>query len=357
MIVSDIIMNAHCAARTLATALVLGAGIAAANAEGIFVRRDTVVPIRFESDLTIKGSRTGQRFYATVDQRGDLPFGSRLEGRILGVHEATDRQPAYLDLEFTRLIQGDESRDLRATPMAFDDRHIDKMRDGRFVAKRSVRRRSDFALGGAAAGFIIGSIFKKQVEGLVAGLVAGIILAETDRVGDDNVVIRRGQRMGALVTKDFRWNDYQGESGWNVRDEDPNNDWTRPDDRQPGWQSGPSRPVDDYELRAGSRRVEFGRSERPYYIGDTLMVPVEALGDAFRISIKKNWDDSYEVRGERAIMRLQRDSREFRTRERFGTLPVAAVERYGVIYVPVDVLATVSREKVTVNGNRIRPLA
>ena len=57
------------------------------------------------------------------------------------------------------------------------------------------------------------------------------------------------------------------------------------------------------------------------------------------------------------MMRLQRDSREFRTRERFGTLPVAAVERYGVIYVPVDVLATVSREKVTVNGNRIRPLA
>jgi hypothetical protein len=74
--------------RSIVAILALGGILSAASADGILVRRDTVVPIKFESDLTIKGTRTGQRFYATVDERGDLPFGARLEGAVVGVHEA-----------------------------------------------------------------------------------------------------------------------------------------------------------------------------------------------------------------------------------------------------------------------------
>jgi hypothetical protein len=87
------------------------------------------------------------------------------------------------------------------------------------------------------------------------------------------------------------------------------------------------------------------------------MVPLERVCDAFKIKFKKSFDDGYELRGELATMRLQRDSKEFQVRGRSGQLPVAVVERYGVIFVPVSVIATVSKDKVTVNGNRIRPLA
>ena len=353
--------------RSIVAILALGGILSAASADGILVRRDTVVPIKFESDLTIKGTRTGQRFYATVDERGDLPFGARLEGAVVGVHEADGDRPAYLDLEFNRIQTANgESRDLRAVPMAFDAKHVEQKSDGRFVAKKSVRRRTDYAIGGAIIGYIAGSVAKKQLEGLVAGLVAGIILAETDRVGDGNIVIRRGQRMGALFMKDFRWDDYDrgGDGGWKVRDSSgaASDDWKSPRNESdtPSWKTGdPEDPQysGNYDLRAGRRTVDFRKSERPYYANDTLMVPLERVCDAFKIKLRKSFDDGYELRGELATMRLQRDSKEFQVRGRSGQLPVAVVERYGVIFVPVSVIATVSKDKVTVNGNRIRPLA
>ena len=360
-------MAAPYSTRSIVAILALGGILSVASADGILVRRDTVVPIKFESELTMKGSRTGQRFFATVDERGDLPFGARLEGEVVGVHDAEGDRPAYLDLEFNRIqTPNGEYRDIRAVPMAFDAKHVEQKSDGRFVAKKSVRRRSDYAIGGAIIGYIAGSVAKKQLEGLVAGLVAGIILAETDRVGDGNVVIRRGQRMGALFMKDFRWDDYDrgGDGGWKVRDSSDgrNGDWKTQSDQSetPGWKTGdPQDPQysGSYDLRAGRRTVDFRKSERPYYANETLMVPLERVCDAFKIKLKNNFDDGYELKGELATMRLQRDSKEFQVNGRFGQLPVAVVERYGVIFVPVSVIATVSKDKVTVNGNRIRPLA
>jgi Copper amine oxidase N-terminal domain len=359
-------MAASSSIRFVAAIAALGGIVGASFAEGIFVRRDTVVPVKFDTELTIKGSRTGQRFYATVDERGDLPFGARLEGSVVGVHEADGDRPAYLDLEFRSIETPDGSRAIRAVPMAFDAKHVDQKSDGRFVAKKSVRRRADYAIGGALIGYIVGSTAKKQLEGLVAGLIAGIILAETDRVGDGNVVIRRGQRMGALFMKDFRWDDYDrgGDGGWKVRDGSTgsNSDWKSQGDEPetPGWKTGdPQDPQfsGNYDLRAGRRTVDFRKTERPYYADDVLMVPLERVCDAFKIKFKNNYDDGYELKGDLATMRLQRDSKEFRVSGRFGQLPVAVVERYGVIFVPVSVIATVSKDKVTVNGNRIRPLA
>ena len=163
-------MAAPYSTRSIVAILALGGILSVASADGILVRRDTVVPIKFESELTMKGSRTGQRFFATVDERGDLPFGARLDGEVVGVHDAEGDRPAYLDLEFNRIqTPNGEYRDIRAVPMAFDAKHVEQKSDGRFVAKKSVRRRSDYAIGGAIIGYIAGSVAKKQLEGLVAG--------------------------------------------------------------------------------------------------------------------------------------------------------------------------------------------
>ena len=84
--------------RTMALAGVglVFAGLAIAD-RSIEVKSGWVVPVRFDSDLSIK-SRQGQRVYAIVEDSRDLPKGSQLEGEVVRVQPERDGRPGFVDV-------------------------------------------------------------------------------------------------------------------------------------------------------------------------------------------------------------------------------------------------------------------
>ncbi|HZH99208.1 MAG TPA: hypothetical protein VEX38_09575, partial [Fimbriimonadaceae bacterium] len=96
-------MNMNRFSRGLALALAANMLAGSALASSVYVRRNTVVPVVSEGDLSIKNNRRGDRFFVRIEEDRDLPRGARIEGRVLDVQPKRNDRPAYMDLEFTTL--------------------------------------------------------------------------------------------------------------------------------------------------------------------------------------------------------------------------------------------------------------
>jgi hypothetical protein len=334
----------------------------------LVLRRDTVLPVVFVDPLTVRENRSGDRFTVRVDDTPEVPRGTRLEGRVVSIRAARDRQPASMDLEFTEIVLPDGThRSLRAVPIPFNDATVSRDRDGRVVVRRDSKKTQDYAIGGAVGGLILGALGKKPVEGAILGAIAGAVVGEASRKEDEGTVVRRGQKMGALIERDVRVEFNDRGDRYDDRDLDDRDrddrDWDdrygndrdrdgRYDDRNRD-RDRDRRDDDRIVIEQGRRELRFSQDEQPYRLGETVMVPLKRAADQLDLEVEDGRYKAIYVSGENGSLRLERDSREARINGRALTLERAVVEKEGVLYVPLDALAKLSSESITADGNRI----
>lgn len=330
-----------------------------ASAADIRLYGDQVVPVTFDDEISLKENRRGDRFTATVVDDRDLPRGTRFEGRIVDIQQKRDDRPAFVDMEFTSVRLPDGTRaNLRAVPIRLDDRYVRRDRDGRFVADRKAIRKENVVIGGAVGGLILGSIFKKPFEGAFIGALAGIVLGETGALNQKTeVAITRGQKVGALIERNatIRYNgDWYGRDDRNGRYDDWDNR-NRDRDRDDNWYNDrDDRYRDEWTVRYNNRDLRFARDEQPYRLGDTLMVPLESAARQMDLDIERIGNSRvFFVEDRDSSLRLEQDSTSYRLNGRRGTLPRALVERRGVVFAPLEALALLKPNAVTLNGGRI----
>ncbi|MEZ0326405.1 MAG: stalk domain-containing protein [Fimbriimonas sp.] len=352
---------------------------ALSTASPISLRRDSVVPVIFEDGLTMRNTREGDRFFARVDDTRYLPTGTRMEGRVVSIRQGRDRDQGAMDLEFTELIMPDGHRErINALPVPLTDRYVSRDREGRFTVKNDVKRKEGTVLGGMIGGFILGSIFQKQLEGTALGALAGVLIATNDRGNDGNTVISKNQRMGALINRDvnFEWrSNGRRDDDTNRRDDDrwDNRDDRRQDDRRDDRWGQNDRRDDrrddrwddrrddrrddrDVQITYGVRSVTFTGRDRPYREQGTIMIPLEAASRQMNMRVSKDdnrTDRIIFIDGSEGYLQVELGSREARLNGRQVTMPQAAAERDRTVYVPLEMLAQISRETVYLNGTRV----
>jgi hypothetical protein len=351
--------------RGISAGLVLTLALPSAFAESITIRSNTIVPVVMEDELSFKDSREGDRFFARVDDDRDLPYRTRLEGRIINIERQRDDRPAYMDVEFNTILLPDgTSQRITAVPISLDSKYVSRSRDGRLTAKKGALKKDHYVLGGVVGGFILGSILgRKQFEGAFVGAIAGIIMAETQGKQEE-VALKRNTRVGALFEKDVRI-EFNGEWRRDGRIDDRDNG--RYDDRNDrrndgyGSDSYNGRRDDRYgnhdenliRIEFDGRELRFGSADRPYRNGDAVMVPLDRTASQMGIDIEST-DRTILLEDEDSILKLEQDSSDYRLNGKRGSLSRAVVKRGSTVYVPLEVLAKMKREAITVNGEKLQ---
>lgn len=350
-------MRRHRNGSLWATATALGLTLApfAVQADTIVLRRDSVVPVVMDDTLSLKDAHRGDRFSARVTDARELPYGTVLEGRVLGVRSKRGNQPASMDLEFQTMLLPDGKRTaIRAVPVRLDNSAIRRESDGRLVASRS-QDKGKTVLGGFLGGLILGNSIKKPFEGAFLGALAGIVIAETQDSGD--TVAKRGSRLGALFEKDVRVS-YDGRWDGNRNRYDRGDDsYDRRDrgyEQDDRYDSRTDRGSRSIVVSYGGRDLSYGANESPYRIGNTVMVPIERT--ARHLGFDSSWsgDRMLMVEDNDNLLRFESGSMDYRVNGRRARLSQAVAERNGVWYCPIDALATLRRDSVYVDGTRVR---
>ena len=83
------------------------------------------------------------------------------------------------------------------------------------------------------------------------------------------------------------------------------------------------------------------------------MVPLETTARSLGLRVDTGRYQTVYVEGREGTLRLERNSNEARVNGRTVRMARPMAERNRILFVPIEVLADVSRESVTVNGNRI----
>lgn len=352
----------------------------AVRADSIDLRRDDVIPVIAQKQLDFSSTREGDRFSTIVDDNRILPWGSRVEGRVERIERKDGKRPAFMDIQFTSIILPDGRRvDFQGTAVPLSKDYVTKDRDGRWQAKKGIRKETA-VLGGAAAGLLLGSIIKKPFEGALLGAIAGIVVAETDKthVADGNVVVAKGARLGALVDRNVRftfdgdWDRRRNERTDQDRDRETRDGYDRYGYDRDGRYNGRhdttrgDRDDDRYardddsrsdsrtpSIQVGSRTLRFTNDERPYRSNGVVMVPLRSTAEQLDLDLSVD-RSSGQVRLENEDDRLvlEQESKSYRLNGRAGTLPLATERRNGVEYVPLDAFGMVIRSRITVDGTR-----
>jgi len=309
----------------------------AAQGDQIRIRDNEVIPVKFDSTISIKSTRRGDKFSATVDGDRDLPEGTKLLGIVRDIRKKDGSKKAYADLEFTEISLPNGRRvDIHAYPMPMDSKNVTRDSDGRMEAKKEVRR-DQVVLGSTAGGLILGSIFRKPFEGAVLGALGGILVAETDAMNTNGEkIVEKGQRIGAGFDREVVIDLDSRDSG-QVRDQD---DRDRDD-------------KNDLRIECGNKEVHFGRDAAPYRTGSTVMVPLEDTARELGLEITKSGDRVFYLEDTENSLKLEQNSSDYRLNGRRSSLPRAVTERDGVVYVPIEVFAAIKRDPLTVNGERV----
>ncbi len=367
------------------------------------LRRDDVIPVVVQDELTFKNTESGDRFRAEVTDSRLLPYGTRVEGRVNRVQQKRGKEPAYMDIVFTAVILPDGSRtNIKATPIALNGNSVTRNSDGRWQAKKGYKKET-VVLGTTAGGLILGSLIKKPFEGAIIGALAGIFVAETDKdhVGDGNVVIQKGAKIGALLDRDVRiswsgaWNDdgygdynrdgyngsgydrygYDRDGNYNPRydqgrdrngDRDSDryrNNPVRGDYNRDGYdRNGYDREgrynsqyddsrSDRYEQRstngrdivieADRRRLSYRNDELPYWKDGMVMVPLRATADQMDLRLREG--DEIRLESDRDVITFNSYSRNYRLNDRKGTISADVEIRNGVTFVPIQVFSLLKK--------------
>ena len=313
-----------------------------ADAPRIFIPNNTVVPVTFQDDLNLKENRRGDRFWTTVRNERDFPRGTKIEGRIVDIQPKRDDKPAFMDLEFTRVIFPDGKKaSVRAVPIKMDLNNLTRTSDGRYVATKKVVRKDQYVLGGLVGGAILGNLIKKPFEGAFLGTLAGIIAAETSKDQDSDVVIKRGDQMGALFEQDFTADVNSNYGNYS----DQNRDGEQRDVRY--------RDNDAPRISLDNRDLRYVGEDQPYRLGDTVMVPLERTAAETNLTLEKLSDSVIFVESDDAMLRVELDTPNYRLNGRRAAFSRSPISKRGVIYVPIEALTIMRIGQMAVDGTKV----
>lgn len=326
--------------------------VGSASASVITIRRDSILEGVVETELNLKKSREGDTFEVTLRKDRELPDRTRVLGTVTRIENARRDRAAYAEIEFDVLVlpNGERTR-INAVPVALNSKGI-RERDGRIVLDKPQGPKPEVAvLGGAIGGLIIGSILKKPGEGLFAGVLAGILVGEASKANKD-VIIQRGSKVGVLLQEDVRiddqsWNRDRDDRDWD-RDRDQDRDRDRDRDRDQ------DRDTREAVIEANGRQIFFERGQEPFYKGGTLMVPMDTMAGRMSLKVDRREERIY-IDSKDSTLRLELGSRDYRLNGKRGEMAVEPEERGGVVYVPIEVFAPLTRD-LKVNGSSVSNL-
>lgn len=328
--------------------LTLASGIA--NAETIRIREREVIPVVIEDTLKVRDTRNGETFYARVADSRDLPYGTRLQGRVIRIEKSRNGRPATIDLEFRTLILPNGSRErIEAVPVSLDARGITRNRDGRLEVKKSDRDREKTVLGGVLGGLALGSLIKKPFEGAFVGAIAGIIIAESTSRENDGTFIRKGAKYGAMFERsvsfdyDGRWDRddryddrYRDDDRYDDRDRDRDRDW---EDRYAD-RDASNRYGETCVFRYEDRRLRYSANTEPFRAGDSWMVPLEQT--ASQLGLSSDFDERgnrWFVEDEDNTAIVELGTKNYRINGKKREFLRNPERRNGVLYVSVEFFA------------------
>lgn len=327
-----------------------------ANAfERIRIRDNEVIAVKFDDSINVKTNRRGDEVRATVDGDRYLPEGTKLIGEIREIRQKDGDRKAFADVEFTEMLLPNGQRvDIRAYPVPLGDKYVSKNRDGHMEAKKGTRR-DNVVIGGTLGGLILGSIFKKPLEGTIIGALGGILIAETDAMNTNGEkIVEKGQKLGAAFDGDVtvEWNGRYDRGGSYDDDRDRDRD-NRARDGANGRDGDSEDRSGNFRVECDGRDVHFQPEAQPYKIGSTIMVPLEQMAKELGFDVSKTDRGIFYVEDEENSLKLEQNGTEYRLNGKRSSLPRAVVERDGVVYVPIEAFAALKRDSLKVNGTRV----
>lgn len=184
-------------------------------AQQISVPRGAVVPVRLDQGVSSATARVGDRVTASVDSQrlgdSEFPAGTKIQGEIIEARPRTQTQPGVLDIDWqSALLPGGARVPLHGELVSLDDGSIQST-GGRLVARSESRTNADRAkvIGiGAAAGFVIGRVFKKNgVLPPLLGALGGYLYGEGNRkTRTAEAVLPRDARLGVRLDEGVNYN-------------------------------------------------------------------------------------------------------------------------------------------------------
>ena len=329
----------------------------------IDIDKNRVVPVTLDQRLSVRDSRRGDRFSATVADDYDLPGGTKLYGRVLDVHKRSDIQPPYIEVEFDRMrLPNGIREDIKAQPVSMDSGVVKRDRWGHYQVSRQVWHRDQTVVGGAVVGLVFGSLVHRPVEGAIIGGLAGVIVGMDQQSMADNETMPRGTRLGAAfetpVHLAYNGDDWHGDPGYASDRGDvrrPEEDTYDQDGRYSGSdRTGGYRTERDAQITYRGNELRYSGDVRPYWIGSVLMVPLTRTADQLDLSVDGDRaDHTILVEGDTSVLRLEQGSGSYRLNGKYGTLPHEVIVRNGVTFAPIEVLAAMKRQPILVNGSRV----
>lgn len=330
-------------------ALISGSALAQSS-DRIVIRDNEVIPVKFEKAINAKSAKRGDRISALVDGDRFLPDGTRLVGRIAEVQRKDGDRKAYAELEFTDLeLPNGQRVQIDAYPVSLDNKSVSRDRNGRMEAKKGARK-DNVVIGSTVGGLVLGSLFKKPLEGAIIGALGGILVAETDTLNTSGeLIVDKGQRMGAAfdreVVIDRRDRDYRDDR-YTDRDRDDRDSRDNRDDQDRYDRSEILIEFKDKELR-------FDRDQMPYREGSTIMVPLGDVASQLDLEVNRTSSGVFFLEDEDNTVKLEQNKSEMRLNGKRVNLPKAISAKDGVTYVPIEVFAAIKRDSLYVNGSRV----
>lgn len=176
----------------------------------------TVIPVKLDTELTSNESRRGDRFTASLDSSngvyGQLPGGTKVEGRVITAKKKDGNNPGMLELAFDRLVFPDgRTQDMTGTLISLNDKDVKTDADGRIVATgKAADNTGRYAAYGAGAGLLIGVLspnnttkgnLTKSILGGLLGAGAGQFEKSRNN-GASNVRLKQGEKVGVRLDED-----------------------------------------------------------------------------------------------------------------------------------------------------------
>jgi hypothetical protein len=176
------------------------------GAPEVVLPEGSVLKVRLDNGLSSDKNQAGDPFTATItsDNSGyNLPAGTRVEGVVSQVQQASSDQPGTLDVQFNdlRLPDGETYR-IAGAPISLDSKSVQQTSSGQLVARPEHRNdRTKFIAYGAGAGLLIGSLLGSNVKGGLAGAAAGYLYGQfhKNKGNGHEVVLKPGTEFGVRL--------------------------------------------------------------------------------------------------------------------------------------------------------------
>ncbi|RYG74152.1 copper amine oxidase N-terminal domain-containing protein [bacterium] len=195
-----------------------------AGLQQISIPEGAVVPVTLDQGLTSATAKVGQQFTATIisERLGDseFPAGSKLQGRVIESRPQQGDEPGTLDLEFRNAVLPDGTTiPLRGELVSLDDKSV-QTQNGRIVAKAGGKNNDRLkVIGiGAAAGFVVGRVVKKDgILPSLLGALGGYLYSNKKGDKPAEAKVPQGARLGVRLDDDVRYSDTTDYYGYRNR--------------------------------------------------------------------------------------------------------------------------------------------